>query len=463
MDYGAVGDSFTDDSQAFLTAWSNVCGMKNGAPTLEVPPGKTFKLNPLKFSGPCNSSPIHFQLEGNIVAPNSTEAWKDKDPSRWIEISNVDGLQIDGGGQIDGWGSVWWKDCNALHIHNCNKLQLKGTRHLNSARNHISINYCNYTTLFNLTITAPKDSPNTDGIDIAQSSYTLIQNSIISTGDDCIAINNGTTNINITGVTCGPGHGISVGSLGGKGAYDIVEQVYVNNCSFNGAENGMRIKTWPGGSGYARNITFKQIILTNTNNPIIIDQNYEDLMKVSAVKISGVNFRDVNGTSGSEIAITLNCSQSVWCTDIFMDTINITSTSSGSNVHASCHNARGVASSTSPDDKPGFSGSAEDELSQHNAKKLIDTSQKGLRIPKHFPYFHVEFGLNKGFVHVIDDEKQFKSSHGLNVIRGMLHLAAEDMYRRRRYEAVEVQKQAVASFSKEWDLFGWTKQLHGTS
>ncbi|XP_061365869.1 uncharacterized protein LOC133309144 [Gastrolobium bilobum] len=108
---------------------------------------------------------------------------------------------------------------------------------------------------------------------------------------------------------------------------------------------------------------------------------------------------------------------------------------------------------------------AEDEWSQHNAKKLIDTSQKGLRnsIPKHFPYFHVEFGLNKGFVHVIDDEKQFKSSLGLNVIRGMLHLAEEDMYRRRRYEELDVQKQAVATFSKEWEHFDWTKQLHQTS
>ncbi|KAK7390931.1 hypothetical protein VNO78_19143 [Psophocarpus tetragonolobus] len=107
---------------------------------------------------------------------------------------------------------------------------------------------------------------------------------------------------------------------------------------------------------------------------------------------------------------------------------------------------------------------AEDEWSQHNAKKLIDTSQKGLRnsIPKHFPYFHVEFGLNKGFVHVIDDEKQFNSNFGLNVVRGMLHLAEEDMYRRRRYEAVEVQKQAVTDFSKEWKHFDWTKQLHQT-
>lgn len=103
----------------------------------------------------------------------------------------------------------------------------------------------------------------------------------------------------------------------------------------------------------------------------------------------------------------------------------------------------------------------EEEWSQHNAKKLIDTSEKGLRgsIPENFPYFHVEFGLNKGFVHVIDDENNFKTSFGLNVIRGMLQLAEEDMHRRRRYESVEVQKHAVANFLQDWEPFDWTKQL----
>ncbi|KAF8401823.1 hypothetical protein HHK36_012769 [Tetracentron sinense] len=104
---------------------------------------------------------------------------------------------------------------------------------------------------------------------------------------------------------------------------------------------------------------------------------------------------------------------------------------------------------------------AEDEWSQHNAKKLIDTSVKGLHgsIPKDFPYFHVEFGLNNGFVHVIDDEKQFKSSIGLNVIRGMLRLPEEDMYRRRKQEPVETQKQLVLNFVRDWEPFDWTKQL----
>jgi hypothetical protein len=104
---------------------------------------------------------------------------------------------------------------------------------------------------------------------------------------------------------------------------------------------------------------------------------------------------------------------------------------------------------------------AEDEWSQHNAKKLIDTSEKGLRgsIPKDFPYFHVEFGLKKGFVHVIDDESNFEANFGLNVVRGILKLPAEDMHRRRAHLSVEAQKGAVAEFSRDWAAFDWTKQL----
>ncbi|CAH9105880.1 unnamed protein product [Cuscuta epithymum] len=105
---------------------------------------------------------------------------------------------------------------------------------------------------------------------------------------------------------------------------------------------------------------------------------------------------------------------------------------------------------------------AEDEWSQHNAKKLIDTSIKGLRasIPKDFPYFHVEFGLDRGFVHVIDNEKEFRSNFGLNVVRGMLKLAAEDMHRNRKQDSVETQMHAVANFARDWEPFDWTSQLH---
>lgn len=103
---------------------------------------------------------------------------------------------------------------------------------------------------------------------------------------------------------------------------------------------------------------------------------------------------------------------------------------------------------------------AEDEWGQHEMKKLIQTTGN-LRnvIPENFAYFHVEFGLDRGFVHVIDDDNNFRSSFGLNVIRGLLKLPEEDMHRRRRPEPLENQRQAVANFARDWEPFDWTKQL----
>jgi hypothetical protein len=95
-------------------------------------------------------------------------------------------------------------------------------------------------------------------------------------------------------------------------------------------------------------------------------------------------------------------------------------------------------------------------------KKLITTSaSRNLRqvIPENFAYFHVEFGLDREFVRVIDDETNFSSGFGLNVIRGLLQLPGEDMHRCRRHESMDKQKQAVASFMKDWEPFDWTKQL----
>ncbi|KAL5850303.1 hypothetical protein ACOSQ4_008316 [Xanthoceras sorbifolium] len=103
----------------------------------------------------------------------------------------------------------------ALHFNKCTNLHLSGTTHLNSPKNHITVSGCNGVTISDIHIsTAPSDSPNTDGIDIGKSTNVIISNSFIGTGDDCDAISGGCSDINITGVACGPGHGISVGSLG---------------------------------------------------------------------------------------------------------------------------------------------------------------------------------------------------------------------------------------------------------
>ncbi|RXH88668.1 hypothetical protein DVH24_000267 [Malus domestica] len=127
---------------------------------------------------------------------------------------------------------------NALHFNQCDNLQLSGLTHRDSPKSkHITIS--------NLHIIAPENSPNTDGIDISVSCYVNIHDSVVGTRDDCITIINGSSYINFTNIACGQGHGIrySVGSLGEHGAYDTAEAIHVRNCTFNGTQNGARIKT----------------------------------------------------------------------------------------------------------------------------------------------------------------------------------------------------------------------------
>ncbi|GAB4832151.1 hypothetical protein Ancab_006168 [Ancistrocladus abbreviatus] len=50
----------------------------------------------------------------------------------------------------------------------------------------------------------------------------------------------------------------------------------VNSANFSGTDNSVRIKTWQGGSGVAKNIVFQNIVMKDVSNPIIIDQNYCD-------------------------------------------------------------------------------------------------------------------------------------------------------------------------------------------
>ncbi|KAJ4707899.1 putative Pectin lyase-like superfamily protein [Melia azedarach] len=350
VEFGAVGDGQTDDSPAFLKAWTAFCGAAGDTPTLEIPSGKTFLLQPTTFRGPCKSTSVHVQVAGNIVAPNSTASWKDCNTKCWLCTYDVEGLSMDGSGTIDGRGSIWWSS-QALYFHNCNNFQMNGITLINSPKNHITINGCNGVSVANIHIDSPENSPNTDGIDISASTHVNILDSSIKSGDDCIAVNGACSFINVTGVACGPGHGISVGSLGAGGADDRVEEVHVRNCNFTGTQNGARIKTFPGGSGYARKISFEQITLIASRNPIIIDQHYcngqRGCQGTSGVNVSEVTYSNVQGTSADEQAITLDCSEN-GCFNIKMDLVKITSTVPGKQTTALCKNAHGTSSSTVP-------------------------------------------------------------------------------------------------------------------
>ncbi|XP_058195049.1 probable polygalacturonase At3g15720 [Rhododendron vialii] len=356
VEFGAVGDGETDDSKAFQKAWKEVCGStSNENSSLLVPKGKTFLLKTALFEGPCKSPSINFQVLGNIIAPIKKDFGNGT--RFWLVFSKVDGLIVNGDGDVDGNGPSWWAICGkVLTINSCRNLQVSELRITNAPQNHISMTNCADITISNINITTPGTVPNTDGIDISLSTRVTIQDSVIKTGDDCIALNTGCSYVNITGVHCGPGHGISIGSLGKDGSKGTVEEVHVVNCTFFGTQNAARIKTWQGGSGFAKNILFKDITLVESKNPILINQYYCDGSKncknqTSAVKISDISFIGFTGTSASRAAVQLLCSESVGCNRLVLDGISITASANAGGgkdgyISSKCINAHGTSSAS---------------------------------------------------------------------------------------------------------------------
>ncbi|KAI4372853.1 hypothetical protein MLD38_011037 [Melastoma candidum] len=340
-DYGAVGDG-RDDSEAFRKAWKVACS--TGRAALVVPSGRKYRLKPIRFSGPCNSDLV-FKVYGEIQASDDFADYAG-DGAHWLLFENLDNFRVEGGGSIDGNGQRWWQNScktnpklpcraapTALTFHGCNNLRVSDLSIKNAQQMHIWFENCISVQAENLLVAAPAASPNTDGIHVSATQNIGIQNCVIGTGDDCISIVSGSRNVRATDITCGPGHGISIGSLGAGNSRDYVSDVVVTRARLSGTTNGVRIKTWQGGSGYAKNIKFQDIVMKDVENPIIIDQNYCDQkkqcqMQESAVQVSNVVYSGIRGTSASEEAIKFDCSKSHPCQGITLQAINLRSSQS---------------------------------------------------------------------------------------------------------------------------------------
>ncbi|WCJ40567.1 Pectin lyase-like superfamily protein [Euphorbia peplus] len=361
VDYGAVGDGNSDDSLAFLRTWNETCKLLSNS-TIIIPKGKSFLLQPIIFSGPCNNY-INMLLSGSIVAPNSVEEWKVSDISKWILFKDISGLNISGKGLIDGRGMPWWqrsckinptKGCldlmpTSVVFKNCTHLGVSKIYMENSPQTHILVNGGVDVKLHFLHINAPRDSPNTDGIHLSASHGVSIHASLIGTGDDCISIGDQTSDIYITDIHCGPGHGISIGSLGRGGNEVNVRSISVKRVHFNGSTNGARIKTWQNGRGTVQDVNFSELTFIAVENPIIIDQHYgkQDIPQTSSgVHINNVSYSGAKGTSATKVAINLNCSSITPCTAITLDNIQLSSLSPENDIVSACSYAHGFTEET---------------------------------------------------------------------------------------------------------------------
>lgn len=84
---------------------------------------------------------------------------------------------------------------------------INGITSVNAKGFHMMISVSDNMVITHVNISAPDTSPNTDGIHMSKTNKVRISDSIIGTGDDCVSMIHGTTNVTIENVRCGPGHG----------------------------------------------------------------------------------------------------------------------------------------------------------------------------------------------------------------------------------------------------------------
>ncbi|RAL40011.1 hypothetical protein DM860_008151 [Cuscuta australis] len=353
--FGAVGDGVSDDTKAFADAWTQACSAERSV--LLVPSKRSYLVSATRFKGPCARNLI-VQIEGTIVAPDDPENWDPKNPRVWLVFSNLTSVSFQGGGVLDGSGKNWWdasckknksNPCKgaptALSIDQSSGIKVKGLTIQNSQQMHFTVSRSESVVVTGVKISSPEDSPNTDGIHITESKNIVLQSCKIGTGDDCISIVNASSNIMMKKIYCGPGHGISIGSLGKDNSVGIVTKVALDNALLRETTNGLRIKTWQGGSGYVHTIRFQNVMMDDVSNPIIIDQFYCDSPttcqnQTSAVEISKIVYQNISGISKSKNAMKFACSDSVPCSNIVLNNINLETRDGTAEVY--CNSVTGI-------------------------------------------------------------------------------------------------------------------------
>ncbi|KAJ4846868.1 hypothetical protein Tsubulata_011871 [Turnera subulata] len=339
-----------DIAEALLAAFKEACA--SATPSKVLVPAGEYTMGPVEMKGPCKST-VEVQVDGNLKAPVEP-----KGEPGWVSFQYIDGLTFSGKGVFDGQGHVAWANNHCNKNPNCKAFPLnfrftslkhaliKDVTSKDSKNFHVNVINCENITFQNFVIDAPAESLNTDGIHMGRSKGVQIIDTKIGTGDDCISLGDGSQQVTVTGVTCGPGHGISIGSLGRYDNEEPVIGVHVKNCTLKNTDNGVRIKSWPAmKGGEASDIHFEDIIMDNVSNPIIIDQEYCPWNQCtkespSKVKISNVSFKNIKGTSNTPVAVKILCSSGIPCEKVELNGIDLKYTGNQGPAKSECKNAK---------------------------------------------------------------------------------------------------------------------------
>ncbi|KAF2029564.1 glycoside hydrolase [Setomelanomma holmii] len=262
------------------------------------------------------------------------------------------------GSVLNGDGARWWDGEGGnggktkpkfFYAHDLTDSTITNLNIKNTPVQAVSIGGCNGLTITGMTIddsAGDTDSlgHNTDGFDIGTSSNVVIDGAKVYNQDDCVAVNSGTS-ITFQNGLCSGGHGLSIGSVGGRSDNTVDTVTFYNN-QITKSVNGIRVKASVGDTGTINKVTYNKITLSSISQyGILIEQNYDggDLKGTAGtgIPITGLVIENVSGTgavasSGYDVVIT--CGSSSSCTSWTWSNVSVT----GGKTYGSCTNVPSV-------------------------------------------------------------------------------------------------------------------------
>ncbi|KAJ6019824.1 hypothetical protein N7499_003073 [Penicillium canescens] len=168
---------------------------------------------------------------------------------------------------------------------------------------------------------------NSDGFDVSSSDYITLEDIEVYNQDDCVAVTSG-TQIVVDNVYCSGGHGLSIGSVGGK-SNNIVDGITFKNSQVVNSQNGCRIKSNADTTGSISNIVYQNITVSGiTDYGIDVQQDYLNGgatgEPTNGVTISGVTFDNVKGTATDDAYDYYILCGSDSCSDFIFTDVSIT-------------------------------------------------------------------------------------------------------------------------------------------
>ena len=309
-EFGAKGDGVTNDTTAIQNAIN--CLPKGGR--LIFPAG-TYLTFPLMLK---NHIILQFTEGATLLGSVDRESYpiipgvvKDQDKGKDILIGTFEGLAVPmyqalitaeyarditivGPGTVDGnaQNSDFWKNFESfpaarprlIFLNHCKSVTIHGIHACNSASWQLHPFFSKDLGFYDISISAPKVSPNTDALDPESCDHVKIVGCKFSVGDDCIAIKSGKIELGqkynqpadhhmIRNCLMEHGHGaITLGSEIGAG----VRHLTVSHCYFRNTDRGLRIKTRRGRGKNSRidAVLFERIRMEGVLTPFVINMYY---------------------------------------------------------------------------------------------------------------------------------------------------------------------------------------------